>query len=218
MNNSHWKDAFNRRPSRERFLLCGSVLALLFLGWSLIIQGPIDNRISAAQQELDTFLESAKKKTEQLVSATTALSANPVRIKQKELERIKDKVADVDERLASMSNGLVPASQLSQALSELLAHIDGLSVVSVKTRPAQMLPLSDYVSDSDQNTGGLYKHAVIIRLNIDYQQTLSLVKAIEQLPWKFYWESLDYRVDAYPDAYVEIQVYMLSSEEGRLGV
>lgn len=213
-----WRDAFNKRNSRERLLLCGSLLAILFLAWSLLIQGPIDARLSEQRLALDALQKKMVTATDNVVAATSALSADPVRLKQRELERVKEKVDEVDRILATLSNGLVPAEQLPLALSELLAKVDGLQVISVNTLPAEELALANYLSGTEEIAGGLYKHRLVVRLTADYRETIALVKAIEHLSWKFYWELLDYRVDVFPRATIELRVYVLSSEEGRLGV
>jgi MSHA biogenesis protein MshJ len=41
---------------------------------------------------------------------------------------------------------------------------------------------------------------------------------LERLPWRFYWQDLNYSVDHYPNAEVILRVYTLSSEEGLFGV
>jgi MSHA biogenesis protein MshJ len=59
---------------------------------------------------------------------------------------------------------------------------------------------------------------VLIRVAGSYAELIQLMKEMENLKWKFYWESLDYTVKQYPDAEVEIRVFTLSSEEGLFGV
>lgn len=65
---------------------------------------------------------------------------------------------------------------------------------------------------------GVYKHGVVLNLRGDYFRVLALMKSLENLSWKFYWESLDYKVTEYPKAEIELRVFTLSSEEGLLGV
>jgi MSHA biogenesis protein MshJ len=65
---------------------------------------------------------------------------------------------------------------------------------------------------------GVYKHGVVLNLRGDYFRVLDLMKSLENLSWKFYWESLDYKVTDYPKAEIELRVFTLSSEEGLLGV
>ena len=65
---------------------------------------------------------------------------------------------------------------------------------------------------------GVYKHGVVLKLRGDFFNILALIKSLENLQWKFYWESLDYVVTDYPKAEIELRVFTLSSEEGLLGV
>ena len=51
-----------------------------------------------------------------------------------------------------------------------------------------------------------------------FNQVVQFLVALERLPWRFYWQDLNYSVDHYPNAEVILRVYTLSSEEGLFGV
>jgi MSHA biogenesis protein MshJ len=57
-----------------------------------------------------------------------------------------------------------------------------------------------------------------LTLQGDYFSTLNYLKALENLPWRIHWDSIDYNVKAYPQAETRIQVYTLSFEQDWLGV
>jgi len=95
--------------------------------------------------------------------------------------------------------------------------------------PAQELQLVQTNSDAapaaqpnpaaaEESSAGVYQHAVELRVSGNYNQILHFLIALERLPWRFYWQSLDYKVEHYPNAEVTLRVYTLSSEEGLFGV
>jgi MSHA biogenesis protein MshJ len=110
----------------------------------------------------------------------------------------------------------------------MLKKIGELELVSIQTLPASELQLLNPQSEtvtSATSTGaaemqdtGVYKHMVVVRIAGGYFELVELLTSLESLSWKFYWEALDYQVDAYPQAEIELKVFTLSSEEGLLGV
>ncbi len=40
---------------------------------------------------------------------------------------------------------------------------------------------------------------------------------LEQLPWKFYWQSFNYEVQEYPTALVRLNIYTLSTSNWWMG-
>lgn len=69
-------------------------------------------------------------------------------------------------------------------------------------------------SESNLTNVGVFKHAVVIQLEGSYFDVVDYLSALENLPWKFYWAELDYRVIDYPKAIVTLEVYTLSTGVG----
>ncbi|WP_075185703.1 hypothetical protein [Teredinibacter haidensis] len=65
---------------------------------------------------------------------------------------------------------------------------------------------------------GVYKHAVQITLEGGYFSVVNYLQKLESLPWKLYWDFIEYDVKQYPKATVTIEVYTLSTDKGLLGV
>jgi MSHA biogenesis protein MshJ len=51
-----------------------------------------------------------------------------------------------------------------------------------------------------------------------YLSTLRYLEELEDLPWRFFWKSLNYEVLEYPEARVVLTVETLSLREGWIGV
>ena len=240
-----WIDS---KPLRERVLIGLSIIALFFLIWNFLIQYPYDKRSAELKAQLFQLSNDRKQAQDQLTGLATAFSNDPAKVKQAEIEQLQIVLRDVEEKLSGVSQSLIAAENLPQILENVFHQIKGLELISIKTLPAQemmlvqitpieppaaqssssassagmipdlTIPQPPPVQETKAQGSGVYKHGVVLHLRGDYFRVLNLIKSLENLSWKFYWESLDYKVVDYPDAEIELRVFTLSSEEGLLGV
>lgn len=68
------------------------------------------------------------------------------------------------------------------------------------------------------NLPEVYQHGLQVVFQGDYHSTLSYLRKLEQLPWKFYWDEVTYEVLQYPKAQISIRIHTLSLEKGWIGV
>lgn len=215
------------RILRERVLIFITSLAVIFLLWNFLLQGHFDKERKAL--DLDAQKIAAERATlEARVSEVTlAMASDPAIGKNTEIAGLNKRIGEVETQLSGLSQGLISSSQLPRALEEVLQKTSAINVLQVRTLPASELRLAAKVEASsitasitnDEEGGtGVYKHAVLIRVSGSYLQLIQLMREIESLQWKFYWESLDYQVTQYPEAVIDIRVFTLSSEEGLFGV
>lgn len=223
------QEAVDGRVMRERALLFLTLLALVFMIWNFVLQAPLDNERKKAQTELARIATERQAVESQITTLTMAAANSPIAVKRKEIIQLKQQIQGVETRLAAMSQGLISADQLPQMLEAMLKKVGELELVSIQTLPASELKLvkspveastgtvAEGVDTKSQDTG-VYKHMVVVRIAGGYFQLVELLDSLESLSWKFYWEGLDYKVDSYPQAEIELRVFTLSSEEGLLGV
>jgi MSHA biogenesis protein MshJ len=91
------------------------------------------------------------------------------------------------------------------------------ATVAAKLRPSEPSePASD--TNNKANLPEVYKHGLEIVFQGDYNSTLSYLKKLEQLPWKFYWEEVVYEVLDYPKAQIMVRIHTLSLDKGWISV
>lgn len=83
-----------------------------------------------------------------------------------------------------------------------------------QNKAQQEITGSRVVNKSKSNNIGVFKHAVIIRLEGSYFDVIGYLSTLENLSWKFYWSELEYQVVEYPKAIVTLEVYTLSTGKG----
>jgi MSHA biogenesis protein MshJ len=62
-----------------------------------------------------------------------------------------------------------------------------------------------------------FRHAMEIEFRGDYQQTVSYLKALEELPWHFFWQNVYLRTDEFPERVIKLRVNTLSLEDRWIG-
>ena len=64
----------------------------------------------------------------------------------------------------------------------------------------------------------LYQHGVRLVFKGQFFDVQEFLTSIEKMPYQLYCHSLNYRVEDYPQAIVEIELFTLSSNEAFIGV
>lgn len=218
-------EKIDNRILRERVLIFVTLLALIFLLWNFLVQDGFDRERKALQAQ-QTQIATEQKSFESQVTALTmamTMANDPAIVKQNEISTLNAVITEIESRLSGLSQGLISAEQLPKVLEEVLLRTASVTLLQVRTLAATELQLAaastaESTAGNSTSGAGVYKHGVLIRVAGSYTQLIQLMKELENLEWKFYWESLDYTVKQYPNAEIEIRVFTLSSEEGLLGV
>lgn len=219
-------EQIDSRVLRERVLIFFTVLAVIFLFWQLVLQSRIDQTTKTLEAEQAQLTTEQQMLDSKIATLTLQMASDPAIAKRKNISDLQANVAQVEARLAGLSQGLISAELLPNVLQDVLARTTSVQLLQVRTFPASELQLespllnarANTTSDTSASGTGVYKHSVMIRVSGTYAELVKLLQDIESLQWKFYWDSLNYTVKQYPNAEIDIQVFTLSSEEGLLGV
>lgn len=220
---SDLQEKINARILRERVLIFLSAIAVVFMLWNFIIQAPLDKKMQDIKTQLTTA-ETLRTTTQtEIATLTQALLNDPDTIKKAQIVQLQADILQVENQLQSASHSLIKAEQLPQALHDALEKTSQLTLLQATTLPAhelQFLPLvtSENNAATEVQKTGVYEHVVELRVAGNYFQVVEFLTALEALPWRFYWQRMDYKVMQYPNAEIILRVYTLSSEEGLLGV
>lgn len=225
---TQFKDKFEAFELRERALMVGALIAIVYLAWEFILFKPI-----ADATKLSLAYERNAKQSIGAVEAELAVlqavsARDPDAPIKQELKQLQEKLQTLDTQLATLAVGLVKASDLPVMLHQMLAQTKKLQLLSLTTLPVQTIDLR---SDNGDNSGvkantsdlseapsaqmaQLYKHAVQVKLAGSYSATYEFIKALEDSEWQFYWDGFDYQVAEYPTALITLRVFTLSSDKG----
>ncbi|WP_331346067.1 MSHA biogenesis protein MshJ [Cellvibrio sp. UBA7661] len=223
-------EKIDSRILRERVLIFLTSLAVIFLLWNFLVQAKFDRERADLNSQLTQIATEQKSQESQIATLSQTMASDPAIAKKNEINRLTSNIESIESQLSGLSQGLISAEQLPKVLQEVLLRTNNVTLLQVRTLAVTELQLVENLAvqnsqnsaanSTGNNTGGtgVYKHGVLIRVAGSYPQLIQLMKEIENLEWKFYWESLDYTVEQYPNATIDIRVFTLSSEEGLLGV
>ncbi len=221
LDSMRWVD---QQPVRQRLLLLVAVVAVFLTLWDAVLMR--SSKMREEQAESDTALLEKQVKALELQAEATLkkLAADPNLERRKRKAELERQLADLDSGFNERTADLIPPSEMVRVLKELLGRDSGLQLVRLESVPASALLAPDEESGSegkvDLGSGPvrLFRHGLVLEMSGDYLSVLRYVQAIEQLPWKFFWESMTYQVQQWPVGLITLKLLSLSSEEGWIGV
>jgi MSHA biogenesis protein MshJ len=125
-----------------------------------------------------------------------------------DIEKVLGQKAVVDERIQSLTDTLVAPENMPSVLESMMTQDTRLKLISLENTEGQSIALGSEFSDVD-----LYRHGMKIRMSADYPSLMSYLQRLDSMPWKLYWQSLDYTVENYPGGELYLEVFTLSTRE-----
>jgi MSHA biogenesis protein MshJ len=211
---SRLDEQFAALSLREKYLILLVGVALIGLGGFTFL---IEPQIKANQR---TGLELANKTIElrsvdeQMILIQTALADDPNADVNRRIEALNNRIEALDLEFATQMRELVPAQQMPAVIEQMLAQADRLKLLELTSIP----PISVFSGDSENADLPLYQHGVKFVYEGSYTDILRYIEQAEGLPWQLYWRSLDYEVNEYPTATIELELFTLSTSRAFMGV
>jgi MSHA biogenesis protein MshJ len=226
---------FDRLSLRERLLVFGGLLAVVILGWQTLFM----DRLNTEEKALSIEMTGLQESVASMSRATEAVaSADPTGAALKRLQERQKSLDAINAKLAAESAGLIPPSQMAQVIHDVLKHQQGLSLVSLKNLPVTSLvpekkaagapagntdatspPVADANAVPAQPAAsGPYLHPVELVIEGRYLDIVAYLRALEGLPWRFYWRVLQLETKTYPLNRVRIELSTVSLDKEWIGV
>ena len=211
-----------RTPREQALILITGIVLLLALGHTLAV-APSAARTAGLNQQAEQLETRLTSLAAEQAGVDARLAADPNAPLRAQLEALKTRIAALDQRLHALTVDLIPPEQMASVLREVLAKRPGLALLRLENlAPVSALPPAPD-EKPDAGPPSVYRHGLRLTVHGDYFAILDYLKALEQLPWHFYYEALDYKVDpatlsqAHPRAEVTLSLYTLSDREAWIG-
>ncbi|MEI8611228.1 type II secretion system protein GspM [Enterovibrio sp. Hal110] len=203
------KQGFEGLTAREQWLIASAGwLLIMGLGVFIFLE-PIAKTLSATKTEFSQQQQTTKDLLALNMMKQEKLNTSANAELEITLASLNQEIALLDAEMARKTEGLVSAPQMANLMESVLKQSDKLTLLSMTTLPAAQL--------TEKDQAGFYLHPVEIELQGRYFDILDYLAALEALPVKYYWRSVDYRVKAYPLAEVTLQVYTLGESPVFIG-
>jgi MSHA biogenesis protein MshJ len=207
-----FQQRFAMLSQREKLMVVGAVLLILWAGWDNLFYQALQKNNRAVEAEIAS-LQSQLHAHEQIAKQLQDISRNdPNAGNRQQLAHLQQSVSSLKQQLSLGEKKFVPSQLMANALRDMLKQHGNLKLIKLETLPVSAFGINE------QQPAWVYRHAMAITLQGDYFSTLNYLKALENLPWRIHWDSIAYQVKDYPMAETRIQVYTLSFEEDWLGV
>ena len=185
-----------------------AILGLLVATWDSMLMEPLRLKRSALEVELASA--SAFGVTPQGDDAS-----DPRQLSIKRAGELQTQLQSLDSQLANTASGFVSSKRMIEVLHDMLDRQGRLGLVSIRN-----LPVTGLIASADEGAPPRppYVHAIEIVIDGQYADILDYLAALEALPWKFRWTSLDLSTAGYPRNRVRIELSTLSLDSTWLGV
>lgn len=218
---SAWAERYEAFSLRERGLVILGVIALLFMLWDSLLMTPEQQqqtRIVAQMQAMNQQTEALNLQIQEMSAALRGGEAGHIQARTTELQAL---LAGLEQRQQDLTVQFIQPRQMAAVLRDMLSAENGLELTQLTSLGAQPLfPPTNKETESTvrSHRPEVFRHGLRIVFEGDYFKTLAYLRALEAMPWRLYWDNVEYLVTDYPRARVAITVHTLSLQEGWIGV
>jgi MSHA biogenesis protein MshJ len=205
---------------RERVLVLCAAVALLYAFAHAVLFEPLAQARARLAAEVLTQREAHVRAQAEVQAIITRAQVDPNAADRAAIAARRQRLRQLDEKITSATAQLIAPNQVAVVLESVLRRSTGLAIVAVQGLGAEPLfpPDPAVAGAKPAPATGPYKHGVRILFTGGYLDTLAYLRAIEALPWRFFWDSIEFEVEDYPTASASIVVYTLSVDERWIGV
>lgn len=201
----------NHLSLRERTMVFGAGVALLVMGWQLLLMDPLTRRAGAAQQQLVEL----RQRLQAAEIAASSAAQSPAFVAATRNRALEQRLAQLDAELAAAAHGYVAPERVAELLGELIARQRGLTLISLRNLPVESLalpagPNAAVSARTAVRDRGPFLHPLELIISGDYPSIVAYLQALEQLPWRLHWERLELQVEHYPVNRVRLVIGALS--------
>jgi MSHA biogenesis protein MshJ len=207
---------------RERALVALAILGAAIYVWDTLFMESLRRTRLALDSELATAGASG------FVAQSADLS-DPRQVNLQRAGELQTQMQALDARIADTASGFVSSQRMIEVLNDVLDRQGRLELVSIRNLPVVSLA-PPRVADASAATApvepaadsglGLppFVHPIEIVIDGQYADIVAYLEALEALPYKFRWSSLELVTTGYPRNRVRIVLSTLSLDSTWLGV
>ncbi len=202
---------------RERGILFLILIFLLHMIWDSALIAPQEKTQKQLLSDIAKVRADISQLEQQKLEVINRHSVDPNAAELRQLQQLAAASQQIEGKIREAVNGLIAPQEMARALESVLKEQKQLGFVRIENLGATpLLELED--TEGKVADSGIYKHTMRIELEGSFQHTRDYLQALELLPWKFHWESVELQILDYPLARVVITVNTLSLSAGWIGV
>ena len=227
-----WAERFEAFSLRERALVTAGLVVLMFMLWDAMLMSPEEVKQKQVVAKMESMNEQTETLNVQIQEMSAALRGGEAQHINARINELSSLLARLEQKQKDLTIEFIQPAQMAGVLRDMLSAENGLVLTKLESLGAQPLfPRPKDEEEKVKDTQGenikktadarrpeIYKHGMRIEFEGDYFKTFAYLRALEAMPWRLYWDNVEYHVTDYPRARVAITVHTLSLHEGWIGV
>lgn len=214
-------ERFAALSARERLLVTIALFAVIYQVADLVVLQHQAKRIDALNAEISSGQAEIRRLNNEQNLLSAGLQRDPAAQQRSAVELARQQIRQLQGQLDDATRSMISPRDMARFLEHLLSQESALRMTRLQT--LDPVPLLGADDSGDGRRGGkasaaVHRHAFEIDFDGDYFATLRYLRALEQLPWQFAWDSIDYEVVEYPRSVVRLRLHTLSLSEDWIGV
>ncbi len=203
---------------KERVLLMTALSLVIALAWVRFGYEPLDAERRTLQANIASFQARSAETDLQSVQIIEAAAADPNIASRQRIAATDEQIAAIEADIRTAVGQLIPPEQMPLILRSVLEQTHGLAFAGLVGLGAEPLLDDADAEPRESSPANAYRHGFRISFKGSYLDTLAYLQALEALPWRFFWDSVDILVEEHPTATVSVVVYTLSVDRRWIGV
>ena len=210
---------FNALAPRERALVfVAAILGTILVFYSLALDPLLVRQKRLAAQLAETR---QNLKTADDLTRIQESTPDPNAVKRSYRDALRKQLAEIDQNMKGLQQGLVPPERMPKLLEEMLTRGQGLRLLSLRTLPVQRFENPGAAAAPKAGEKGakpaaketdrsIYQHSYEIVLQGSYADLHDYLARLEQLPWQMFWGRLSLDAGQHPRLRATLTVHTLS--------
>lgn len=201
----------SERTPRERLMVLLITLAFIYALWNVLFDSPLSVEIDNKSQQITTTKDQINSLAEQ--KKAILVKIGEFSKQSQKYQALENQLKNLNDQIMRFSGGFIPPEAMDQVINKISEMPEGLTLVSLKNYPDEVLTEIPSVMKNAATRGKIYEHKIQIKIKGNYFDILQYIKNLEKLSWRLFWDNLDYEVINYPTGIVTINIHTLSQQE-----
>ncbi len=210
----------NAMTPRERVIATGVLLVVSYALADYTLLAPFQTTLTTQNGQLAQLRQEVQTLEGAVVDIMRRHQTDPDAVIKSTLAAQKSQLTTLDQQLVELQQaivGVIPPDQMAQFLEQLLRQnhpVEILAATNLPPIPVTLTLPAVVTGQPDQVVPLLYRHAIQIRFQGEYRNIVTYLKAVEALPWRVVWQSIQLDTSAYPQVKVDLIIETLSLKQG----
>ncbi|MEM7540264.1 MAG: type II secretion system protein GspM [Pseudomonadota bacterium] len=203
---------------KERVLVLVAGVLVAGLTWHSLVLQPLALERAKVMRALDSGRTSITETQTAIATVKANAAKDPNNALRNSMNAARQQILAFEQEIKTRAGELIPPNKTTQVLQSVLQDFQGLGFVALEGLGAKSLLNGDADGAPKGGAADAYRHGFKISFSGSYLATIDYLRALESLPWRFFWDSVHLQVSEHPEAYIEVTVYTLSLDSRWIGV